>query len=139
MQAFASYLLGYLAFFFGAIFFVLNEIKQYKAMADANPDPKVQYNAKAFLNKELINLIQLFLGGIAIVWILPHLAGNGTVDIKSADGTVIFPDLSLKRLLTVVYFFIGYSGNIGLFSLMNNYKKTFVARVGGDPGPDQKP
>lgn len=123
------YLLDYGAFLLGGVLYVLGKIQDYKEMAKANPDPKVIYDTKHFLNDEWINFVRLGVGGIALVIFMPMLIGGASVDIKSTDGIVI-TNLDMKTLLAPFYFLTAYSGTSGVLGVFGKYKKTLLNRVG---------
>ena len=82
-----NYLLGYGAFVLGSVLYLLSKIRDFKRQA--KPIPGMEFNYKQFWNDELINIIQLYVGGIALVIFLPMMIGGATVDIKSTSGIVI--------------------------------------------------
>lgn len=131
MHLFLQFLVNLAAFSFGSSFYLISKVKDYKAMADANTNPNVKYSAKEFLNKEALNLVQLYLGGIAIILFLPKLIGGATVDIKNMDGSVLW-NFTLKEVLTPIYFFIGFAGNSAIFSILGKYKKELLNPIGGN-------
>lgn len=133
MSSILHYAFGYGAFLLGAVLYALSKVQEYKDMAEANPDPKVVYNTRNFIKKEVINFLRLFIGGIALVVFMPMLIGGATVDIKSSEGQVI-TNLELKSVLIPLYFLTGYAGNSALFSLFGKYKKTLLNRVGVEDG-----
>jgi hypothetical protein len=122
-----NYLLGYGAFVLGSVLYLLSKIRDFKRQA--KPIPGMEFNYKQFWNDELINIIQLYVGGIALVIFLPMMIGGATVDIKSTSGIVI-TTLALKATLIPMYFILGWSGNSALFSLFGKYKKTFLNQLG---------
>ncbi len=122
-----NYLLGYGAFVLGSVLYLLSKIRDFKRQA--KPIPGMEFNYKQFWNDELINIIQLYVGGIALVIFLPMMIGGATVDIKSTSGVVI-TTLALKATLIPMYFILGWSGNSALFSLFGKYKKTFLNQLG---------
>ena|SRR5687767_5146866 len=125
------YLLDYGSFLLGSILYILGKIQEYKAMAKANPDPKIVYDRKHFIEDEWINFARILIGGIALVIFMPMLIGGATVDIKSAEGNVI-TNIEMKTILAPFYFLVGYSGSSGLFAVLGKYKKTLFNRVGVD-------
>lgn len=122
-----NYLLGYGAFVLGSVLYLLSKIRDFKKQA--KPIPGMEFSLKQFWKDELINIIQLYVGGIALVIFLPMLIGGATVDIKSTSGAVI-TTLALKATLIPMYFILGWSGNSALFSLFGKYKKTFLNQLG---------
>lgn len=126
------YLLDYACFALGFLLFVLRKIKDYKALAKSNPDPKVIYDTSHFINDELINFIMIAIGGIALVIFTPMLTGGASVDVKNTNGAVIV-NLEIKTILMPLYFFIGLSGH--LFAFFSKYEKTLLNGIGVD---DQK-
>lgn len=126
-----NYVLGYVAFVFGSLFYILTKIQDYKQMAKAHPNEAVKYSLKSLMEEEWVNIAKLYLGGIALVWLLPMLVGGATVDINKADGTPL-ATFAVKAVLIPMYFFFGYSGNSALFAFFGKYKKTLLSQVGVD-------
>lgn len=131
-----NYLLGYGAFVLGSVLYLLSKIRDYKKQA--KPITGMEFSVRQFWNDELINIIQLYVGGIALVIFLPMLIGGATVDIKNTSGNVI-TTLALKATLIPMYFILGFSGNSALFSLFGKYKKTFLNQLGVDDNENPKP
>lgn len=125
------YLLDYGCFLLGCTLYLLGKIKEFKAMAEANPDPKIVYSTKNLISKEWINFAQLIIGGVAVVIFTPMLIGGVTVDTKNVSGQVV-TTLAMQTLLMPFYFFIGYSGNSAMFAYFGKYKKTLLNQVGVD-------
>lgn len=123
------YLLDYGCFALGAVLYMLGKIQEYKTMAKANPDPKVVYDSKHFINDEWINFARIAIGGIALIIFTPMLTSGASVDIKSTEGVTI-TNIEMKTLLMPFYFLVGYSGSSGLFAFFGKYKKTLFNRVG---------
>lgn len=123
------YLLDYGSFLLGSVLYVLGKIQEYKEMAEANPDPKIVYDRKHFIEKEFINFARILIGGVALVIFMPMLIGGASVDIKSAEGAII-TNIEMKTILAPIYFLVGYSGSSGLFAIFGKYKKTLLNRVG---------
>lgn len=128
-----SYLLGYGSFLLGAVLYVLAKIQEFKEMADSNPNPNINFNAKKMFGKEWVNFLRLLIGGIALVLFMPMLVGGTMVDIKNTEGAIV-TTLSMETLLVPFYFFVGYSGNSALFALFGKYKKTLLNKVGVETG-----
>lgn len=126
-----QFLFGYFWFLLGAVIYLLGRVKDYKAMAKANPDPKIVYSSREFFNQEWINVAQFLLGGVALVVFLPKWVGGVTVDFKNVSGQVV-TTVAMQTLLMPFYFLIGYSGNSALFTLFGKYKKTLMNQVGVD-------
>lgn len=131
-----NFLVGFGAFVFGSILYLLSKIKEYKLMAEANTNPSVVYSLKNFLNKEWINILQLYIGGAALVVFLPMLIGGATVDIKTSSGSVL-STFALKAVLIPMYFILGYSGNSAVFNVFGKYKKTLLDPIGGNDSNDK--
>jgi len=131
-----NYFLGYGAFVLGSVLYLLSKIRDFKKQA--KPIPGMEFSYKQFWSDELINIIQLYVGGIALVIFLPMMIGGATVDIKSTSGAVI-TSLALKATLIPMYFILGWSGNSALFSLFGKYKKTFLNQLGVEDEPTYKP
>lgn len=130
------YLLDYGCFALGVVLYMLGKIEEYKILAKSNPDPKIIYDRKHFIDAEGINFTRLAIGGIALIAFTPMLTGGASVDIKSSEGAII-TNLEMKTLLMPFYFLVGYSGSSGLFAFFGKYKKTLLNRVGVDD--QQKP
>lgn len=124
-----NYLLGYGAFVLGSLLYLLSKIRDYKKQA--KPVTGMEFSLKQFWKDELINIVQLYLGGVALVIFLPMLIGGSTVDLKNTSGNVV-TTLTLKESLIPMYFILGFSGNSALFSLFGKYKKTFLNQLGVD-------
>jgi hypothetical protein len=126
-----NYFLGYAAFLFGSLFYILTKIQEYKTTAKLNPNPAVAYSLKDLISEEWINILKMYLGGIALVWLFPKLVGGSTVELKTAAGITLL-NLSVKAACVPIYFFFGYSGNSALFAFFGKYKKTILSQVGAD-------
>lgn len=122
-----NYLLGYGAFVLGSLLYLLGKIQDYKKQA--KPINGMEFNMTYFWMDEWINIVRLYIGGVALVIFLPMLIGGATVDIKNTSGAVI-TTLALKATLIPMYFILGFSGNSALFSLFGKYKKTFLNQLG---------
>lgn len=125
------YFIDYGSFLLGAVLSILGTIQDYKKMADANPDPKIIYDARHLLGKEWVNLTRLLIGGIALVLFMPMLIGGTTVDIKNTSGNVV-TTLTMASVLTPFYFLVGYAGLTGLLAIFGKYKSTLLKQVGGE-------
>lgn len=133
MSDFLHYIIGYALFVLGAVLYCLGKIQEFKDMAESNPDPKIVYNTNRFLNKELINFIRLFVGGIGLVVIMPMLIGGTVVEIKNTEGAVL-TSISLKSALMPFYFVVGLGGTSLLLSIFGRYRKTLLSRLPPDDG-----
>lgn len=125
------YIFGYLAFLLGSLIYLIGKVREYKKMAKANPDPKIIYSTKAFINEEWLNFAQFYLGGIALVIFTPMLIGGAVVEVKNSAGAAI-SSFTLKSVLTPMYFLTGMAGNSALFAFFGKYKKTLLNTVGVD-------
>lgn len=123
--------MDYGLFLLGAILSILGVVQDYKKMAEANPDPKIIYNARHFLDKEWVNLARLLIGGVALVIIMPMVVGGTAVDIKNTSGNVV-TTLTMAAVLTPFYFLVGYAGLTGLLAVFGKYKSTLLNQVGVD-------
>lgn len=135
MSDFLHYVLDYGCFALGAVLYILSKVQEYTEMAEANPDPNVNYSTKKFLKKEIINFIRLFIGGIALVIFSPMLIGGAVVEVQNAQGAVMF-SVSMKSALMPLYFTIGLGGTALLFSVLGRYKKTLMNKL---PPEENKP
>lgn len=133
MSDILHYAIGYALFVLGAVLYCLAKVQEYKDMAEANPDPKIIYNTRRFLNKEMINFIRLFLGGIALVIMMPMLIGGTVVEIKNSEGSLL-TSISLKSALMPFYFVVGLGGTSLLFSIFGRYRKTLLSRLPPEDG-----
>lgn len=125
------YLLDYGCYSLGVLLYLLGKVKEYKAMAKANPDPKVVYDTRHFISDEWINFAQISIYGVALVVFMPMLIGGATVDVKSAEGVVI-TNIDMKTLLAPFYFVTGIAGSSGVMAIFGKYKRTLYGRVGVD-------
>lgn len=126
-----NYTLGYVAFLFGMLIYLLGKINEYKKLAKAHPNPLVNFSLSKLWSSEWANVIQVLLGGLALVIFLPMLIGNYQVDFKSSSGAII-ATVNLKAVLIPLYFFIGYSGNSAVFMILGKYKKELISKIGGE-------
>lgn len=126
-----QYFLDYGCFLLGCVLYLLGKIKEYKQMADANPDPNIVHSNKKLLSDEWINIAQLLIGGVALIIFAPKLIGGISVDIKNVSGQVV-ANVAMQTLLMPFYFLMGYAGNSALFSFFGKYKKTLLNQVGVD-------
>lgn len=109
--------------------YILVKVKKLKELGEANPDPKVEFKWKKFLDREYINFAILLVGGIALIVFLPKLIGGASVDIKSTEGTVI-TNIALQTVLDPIYFLIGLAGPSALLNFFGTYEKTLLNRIG---------
>lgn len=124
-----EYLLGFFWFTMGSALYILGKMKEFKATAKSNPRPEVAFSYSAFFNDEIINILMLMIGGIALVYMLPILIGGGTIALNNSKGELV-TTFALKTALMPLYFLIGYSGNSALFTLFGQYKKRFFNQLG---------
>lgn len=124
-----EYLLGYFWFIMGSALYILGKMKEFKATAKANPRPDVVFSYSSFFNDEVINIAMLMIGGIAFIYMMPMLIGDGTIALNNSKGELV-TTFALKTALMPIYFLVGYSGNSALFTLFGKYKKTFFNQLG---------
>lgn len=124
-----NYLLSYGAYLLGALIFILDQIKKYEDIANANPDPSITYKRLSFWRKERINIIQIVLYGIVSVIILPRMFGGTTIDFKTESGSVMY-SLALKAALIPLQVIVGWSGGRVVLALMGKTKGELYKKVG---------
>lgn len=123
-----NYFLAYCCYLLGAALFFLDIISKYKKVADANPDPAIEFNAKSFWSKEWVNIIRILLLGIATMILLIPLGGI-SVAFHNTEGGVMFTT-SIKVLMLPLYLVFGYTGGRGTLALAGVYKKELYNKVG---------
>lgn len=121
---FAAYLLG-------ASIFVIEEIKKYKNVANANPDPAIVFKSGNFFEKEKLNLVQMALYGIVAVIILPKLFGGSNFVLENGGGAKVW-SIPMKQALVPIMIIIGWTGGAAVISLLGKSKKELYKKVGID-------
>jgi hypothetical protein len=119
---FAAYLLG-------ALIFVLDEIKKYENIANANPNPDIQYGWPLFWKKEKINVIQMFLYGVVAVIIFPMLFGGSNFALRRETGEVIW-SVPMKTALIPLMIVLGWTGGRAVIAFMGKSKRELYRSVG---------
>lgn len=123
-----NYLLAYACYLLGAALFFLDVIAKYKRVAEANPNPDIEFNAHIFWQKEWVNIIKILLLGIATMILLIPLGGI-SVTFNNINGGEMFTT-SVKVLFFPMYFVIGYTGGRGTLAIAGVYKKELYNKVG---------
>lgn len=124
-----NYLLMYAAFLLGAFIYILDEIKKYENVANANPDPNIVYKKVTFWSKEKYNLIQMALYGVVSVIILPKLFGGSTFALKNDAGTELWA-VPMKAALIPIQIICGWTGGKAIMFFMGKSKKELYKKVG---------
>src|SRR5690606_14594578 len=93
-----------------------------------HPDPNLVFNGRVFLKKEWVNIVRVFLLGIATMILLIPLGGI-KMDIINAAGDKMFTT-SVKVLMFPLYLIFGWSGGSYTMKLKGVYKKQFDSQVG---------
>lgn len=121
-------LIAYCVYLLGAALFMLDVVGKYKKIAEANPNPRICFNAKIFWSKESINIIKILLWGVATPILIIPLTGM-SVAFHNSAGAVMFTT-SVKVILMPIYFIVGYSGGRITMSVAGQYKKELYEKVG---------
>ena len=124
-----NYLFMYLAYLLGAAIFILDQIKKYEDIANANPDPTITYKKGSFWEKEKWTLLQIvLLGGVSII-ILPALFGGSSFALEKADGSVLWT-VPMKAALIPIQIVIGWSGGRMILAFLGKSKAELYKKVG---------
>lgn len=124
-----QYLILYLAYLLGALIFVLDEIKKYQNIANANPDPKIVYHQSSFFKKEKINLIQMLIYGVVAVWIFPILFGGSIFTLNNSQGVQIW-SIPMKTALAPILLVCGWTGGRIVIAFMGKSRSELYKKVG---------
>lgn len=119
----------YLGYTLGALIFIIDEMKKYENIANANPDPKIIYKQQSFWRKERLNIIQMVLLGVASVIILPLLFGTGDLAYRKDDGTVLW-SVPMKLALLPLQIISGWTGGRAIIAIFGKSKKELYNKVG---------
>lgn len=129
MTQFLLYLAQYGAYILGALIFILDQVKKYEDVANANPDPDIQYKKKSFWSKEKWTILQIVLLGIVSVLTIPALFGGSTFALQKADGTTAW-SVPMKAALIPIQIVIGWSGGRMILAFMGKTKGELYKKVG---------
>lgn len=129
MTQFLLYLGQYGAYILGALIFILDQVKKYEDIANANPDPNVVYNKKSFWAKEKWTILQIVLLGIVSALMLPTLFGGSTFAVQKADGTIAW-SVPMKAALMPIQIVVGWSGGRMILAFMGKTKGELYKKVG---------
>lgn len=121
-------LIAYAVYLLGAGLFILDLVAKYQKIAEANPDPKIQFNARTFWRKERINIFKIFLIGVATQILVLPFSGM-SVDFINAHGDKMF-NTSIKVILLPLYLVIGWGGGSATIAVAGQYKKVLYEKVG---------
>ena len=124
-----NYLFMYLAYLLGAFIFILDQIKKYEDIANANPDPTITYKNMNFWQKEKWTLMQIVLLGAVSVIILPALFGGSSFALQKADGTALWT-VPMKAALIPVQIICGWSGGRMILAFLGKSKAELYKKVG---------
>lgn len=129
-----NYFIAYGVYLLGALLYFLNVIEKYRRIAEANPNPHINFYFKEFWNKEVINVIRILLLGVATIFLLLPLEGVD-LDIKNSSGAVMFT-VAAKAAMLPLFLVLGYTGGQGTIALMGKYKETLYEKTGITPSKD---
>lgn len=124
-----NYFISYAAYCLGATIFILDIIKKYQLIADANPDPKILYTKNMFWHKEWINVVQIFIYGIISIIIVPMLFGGSTFQATSSTGNVIWA-IPMKTAQLPIQIIAGWTGGRAVMAFMGKSKQELYKKVG---------
>ena len=124
-----NYLFMYLAYLLGAAIFILDQIKKYEDIANANPDPTITYKKVNFWEKEKWNILQIILlGGVSII-ILPALFGGSSFALEKSDGSTLWT-VPMKAALIPIQIVVGWSGGRMILAFLGKSKAELYKKVG---------
>lgn len=129
MTQFLLYLGQYGAYILGTLIFILDQVKKYEEIANANPDPNITYKKKSFFAKEKWNIIQMALLGIISVMMLPALFGGSTFELHRATGELAW-SVPMKAAMIPLQTIIGWSGGRMILAFMGKTKGELYKKVG---------
>ncbi len=124
-----NYLFMYLAYLLGAAIFILDQIKKYEDIANANPDPTITYKKVNFWQKEKWTLIKIVLLGAVSVIILPALFGGSSFALQKADGAALWT-VPMKAALIPVQIVVGWSGGRMIIAFLGKSIAELYKKVG---------
>lgn len=124
-----NYLFMYLAYLLGAAIFILDQIKKYEDIANANPDPTITYKKANFWTKEKWNIVQIVLLGAVSIIILPALFGGSSFALQKSDGSVLWT-VPMKAALIPVQIVTGWSGGRMILAFLGKSKAELYKKVG---------
>lgn len=119
----------YLAYLLGAFIFILDQVKKYEDIANANPDPNIVYKKTSFWQKEKWTIMQIVLLGIVSVLVIPALFGGSTFAVQKADGTIAW-SVPMKAALVPIQIVIGWTGGRAILAFMGKTKQELYKKVG---------
>lgn len=122
-------LLLFAAYLLGALIFILDEIKKYENIANANPDPKIVY--KGFWHKEKWNVLQIILWGIVAVILFPQILGGSSIALHNKEGEDIW-NMPVKSALIPILIVAGWTGGRMVMAVLGKSKKELYKKVGLD-------
>ena len=129
MTGLLLYLAQYGAYILGALIFILDQVKKYEDIANANPDENIVYKKKSFWSKEKWTIIQIILLGVVSVLIVPALFGGSTFALQKADGSIAWA-VPMKAALIPVQIVIGWTGGRAMLALLGKTKSELYKKVG---------
>ena len=129
MNSFLLYLAQYGAYILGALIFILDQVKKYEDVANANPNPSITYQKKSFWAKEKWTILQIILLGVVSALMLPALFGGSTFALQKSDGTTAW-SVPMKAALVPVQIVVGWSGGRMILALMGKTKGELYKKVG---------
>lgn len=129
MTQYLLYLAQYGAYILGALIYLLDQVKRYEDIANANPDPTITASRKSFWSKEKWTIIQIILLGIVSVLTIPALFGGNTFALQKADGSTAW-SIPLKAALIPVQIVIGWTGGRAMLALLGKTKAELYKKVG---------
>jgi len=129
MNPVMSYLANYGAYILGALIFILDQVKKYEDIANANPDPSIIYKSKSFWAKEKWTIIQIALLGLVSIIMLPALFGGSTFALQKASGEIAW-SVPMKAALIPVQIIVGWTGGRAILAFMGKTKGELYKKVG---------
>jgi len=123
------FLAQYGAYILGALIFILDQVKKYEDVANANPDPSITYQKKGFWQKEKWTILQILLLGVVSALILPSLFGGNTFAVQKASGEIAW-SVPMKAALVPIQIVVGWSGGRMILAFMGKTKGELYKKVG---------
>lgn len=131
MTQFLLYLAQYGAYLLGAAIFIIDLVKKYETIADANPDPNITFKKRSFWQNERWNVIQIALLGIISVIMFPALFGGSTFALHKTNGDISW-SIPMKAALIPLQIVVGWTGGRAILAFMGKTKQELYKKVGID-------
>lgn len=121
LAAFAPLLLGMWIHF-------LFEVKDFKKIADLNPNDEINFSIANFIKKEWLNYLIFISCGVGFILYFPGLLSGVSVELKGESGATL-TKVDGDALKAPLFFLIGFSGINALLQIFGSYKNTLFKQT----------